>query len=280
MTEFLQSELLILLIAIFGTSIVIAYAAFIYHAVNRYNIKSLELIKNYEELKNTQERMLLETEIEIREQTFQYISKEIHDNITQSLSLANLTLNCLDQYSIDYKAQLSKTKDQVSKALNDLNDLSKSLDSDIVESHGLSQAVRFEIEKYLKFLPYDIAFTQQGLEKNLESNKELFLFRIIQESLNNIIKHANANEVKICFQYETDQIIVSIEDDGIGFDPEFLLTIKKAGKMAGLKNMRQRTEVLGGSFMIDSKPNIGTIIRIIIPYYNEHENNSRISRRS
>src|SRR6187397_2089403 len=81
---------------IISTVVVCLFALFILNAIKHYNKRSLVIKKEYDEYKGNQEKLLLETEIEIQEQTFQLISKEIHDNITQSLSLANLTLNCLD----------------------------------------------------------------------------------------------------------------------------------------------------------------------------------------
>jgi signal transduction histidine kinase len=239
----------------------------IFNSIKNYNEKSLVLQRNLEELKLNQEKMILETEVEIKEQTFQFISREIHDNIIQTLSLAKLNLNILDYENIgDANVLVSKSIDLLTKSLSDLNYLSKSLDADLISNHGLTQALQFELEKWTMHSKTIFTFDIFGEIKFLNVTAELIVFRIIQEALSNIVKYANATNIAIALHYNVDQLSFTISDNGIGFDPESEIENKKIGKKAGLKNMKKRAELVNGTFEIKSNTNKGTIITVMIPY--------------
>lgn len=236
-----------------------------------------------EELKFQQEKLILQTEIEIQEQTFQFISMEIHDNITQVLSLAKLHLNCLElSKNPENLTRLNNSKELISKSLIDLSSLSKSLDSDIIDSHGLIHAVEYEIERWKKFSKNTIELEVSTTIQFMDKQKELLIFRIIQEALNNVIKYAQASSVKIQMEKEGGQLVISVIDNGNGFDLKSVYENKKAGQMAGLKNMRHRAESLNGELEITSTPGKGSNIIARIPFssnINEDDKNS-VSRRS
>ena len=251
---------------IFTTIIITVYGFLIYRAIKIYNMKSLALQQNIEDLKSKQNKLLLETELEIQEQTFQFISKEIHDNVTQGLSLAKLNLNIIELDNIsESKLLIHKSTELIAKALSDLNHLSKSLDADLIESYGLIHAIKYEIERWQRLTKNDIEMDVNGELQFLNTNTELLIFRIIQESINNIIKYAKAENIKITICYSSESIKITINDDGIGFDPDTIFTNKKIGEMAGLKNMRQRAESLDGKLTIESTPGKGTLLNVIIP---------------
>jgi signal transduction histidine kinase len=259
------------------------YGYLIFQAIKKYNKKSLELKKNLEEVKSNQEKLLLKTELEIQEQTFQFISKEIHDNVTQSLSLAKLNLIIIDLENKSESTMLiHKSTELIAKALSDLNHLSKSLDADLIESYGLIHAIKYEIDRWQRLTKNDIELEVNGELQFLNTNSELLIFRIIQESINNIIKYATAENIKITISYSKENIKILIKDDGIGFDPNTIFTNKKIGEMAGLKNMRQRAESLEGQLTIESTPGKGTLLKVIIPLNTKISENdqSSIGRRS
>jgi signal transduction histidine kinase len=150
-----------------------------------------------------------------------------------------------------------------------LNHLSKSLDADIIESYGLIHAVKYEIERWQRLTKNDIELSVIGELKFLNSNSELLIFRIIQESINNITKYAKAENIDISIFYTDINLRITITDDGVGFNPDTILTNKKIGQMAGLKNMRQRAESLEGKLIINSTPGKGTILEVLIPINNK-----------
>jgi signal transduction histidine kinase len=274
---------LIVIIIFLTTLIITLYGFIIYKTIKNYNQQSLLLQRDIEDLKFKQEKLLLQTEIEIQEQTFNFISMEIHDNIAQVLSLAKLHLNCLELIkNFQNTDRLNKSKDLISKSLEDLSSLSKSLDSDIIESHGLIHAIEYEIERWKRFTDDKIELEVIGNVEFLNNRNELLIFRIIQEALNNIIKYANASVVTIRIEQIDYDLKISINDNGVGFDIEKIYENKKVGKMSGLKNMKQRAEILAGKLNIFSTPGSGSTVEAIIPLnYNSLENDkNRIGRRS
>lgn len=274
---------LIVTIIFLTTLIIIFYGFIIYKTIKNYNHQSLLLQRNIENLKFTQEKLLLQTEIEIQEQTFKFISMEIHDNITQVLSLAKLHLNCIELIKdFENTDRLNKSKDLISKSLEDLSNLSKSLDSDIIESHGLVHAIQYEIERWKRFTDDKIELQIIGNVDFLNNKNDLLIFRIIQEALNNIIKYAKASVITIRIEQNDSDLKISVNDNGIGFDIEKIYENKKVGKMSGLKNMKQRAEILSGTLNIFSSPGGGSTVEAIIPLNKkspENDNNS-IGRRS
>jgi hypothetical protein len=231
-----------------------------------------------EELKFQQEKLILQTEIEIQEQTFQFISMEIHDNITQVLSLAKLHLNCLElSKDSENLNRLNNSKDLISKSLIDLSSLSKSLDSDLIESHGLIHAVEYEIERWKKFSKNTIDLEVSTTVQFMDKQKELLIFRIIQEALSNIVKYAEASSVKIVMEKVDRKLVISIRDNGNGFDLKSVNEKKKAGQMAGLKNMRLRAESLNGELEIISTPGRGSNIIARIPFSSNQNDNDKDS---
>jgi two-component system, NarL family, sensor kinase len=165
----------------------------------------------------------------------------------------------------------------ISKSLEDLSNLSKSLDSDIIESHGLVHAIQYEIEQWKKFTDDKIELEIIGNVDFLNNKNELLIFRIIQEALNNIIKYAKASIITIRIELNDTDLKISINDNGVGFDIEKIYENKTVGKMSGLKNMKQRAEILSGKLNIFSTPGNGSTIEATIPLYNnsiEHDKNS------
>lgn len=213
------------------------------------------------------EKTLLATRIEIQESTIQNISREIHDNVSLSLILAKLNLNTISfTNNAEIKAKTNSALDQITKAIIDLSDLSKSMSADLIVSQGLIKAIDIEVARIGQMRMFDVKYNVSGEPIFLDSQKELVIFRIIQEALNNIIKHSKATEVKIEIQYYHDNVSIKIEDNGIGFSvPQSDLIFS-----AGLNNMRKRTAVFHGEITIKSTINLGTNIFIKIPY-NERE---------
>jgi signal transduction histidine kinase len=213
-----------------------------------------------EELTNMYQQEILQTQLEIKEQTLQNISQEIHDNIGQVLSLAKLnlsTLPAIEEPSVATK--LTNTKELVSKAIQDLRNLSKTLDSDRVSEAGLYQALRFEMEQIEKTGAFTTRVQLKGTERQLEHPKEIIIFRIAQEALNNVIKHARAQTIIVTVTYLSQQFLLTITDDGIGFDVPALQQIEVYQKGSGLRNMYNRAKLIGGQLSIHSVPGQGTV---------------------
>ncbi|HEY1870244.1 MAG TPA: ATP-binding protein [Chitinophagaceae bacterium] len=249
------------------TFILLLLASFIVSVLFIYQKKQIAYFKTIEALKLNHEKKLLKTQLEMQEQTFQQISREIHDNITLSLTLAKLNLNTIAWNELTKaKIQTEASLEQISKALNDLSDISKSLSSELIINQGLIQAVEKEITKIKEMGLFELDYKITGETVFLDAQKELVIFRIIQEAFNNIIKHAAASVVNLQLHYNNDRIEISILDNGKGFCKILAEESKSKRSNAGLNNMRQRATLFNGSTIIDSELNKGTHILITIPY--------------
>ncbi|MBK6380203.1 MAG: sensor histidine kinase [Chitinophagaceae bacterium] len=239
-----------------------------YCIIYKYQQKQNAYFKDIETLKSSHENTLLQSQLEIQEQTFQNISREIHDNIGQKLTLAKLYLNTLDFTDTDKsRLQVNNSVTIIGEAINDLSDLSHSMSSEIILTHGLINALQFEAAQLQKTGIYKISFSATGNPVFMDYNTELMLFRIVQESLNNIVKHAAASEIDINLHYMDALLIIEIKDNGKGF-----LSLQD-WPGTGLKNIKKRTSILKGKLIINSTHDTGTQIKVEIPLY---ENNKSL----
>lgn len=256
----------LLLINIF----LLIYFGFLFTAVlfKFYRIAD-SLSKKLDELKTSQDSLMLQSGIEVREQTFQFVSMELHDNVAQVLSLAKLNLNRIfKQENEDQDALLQEAKSYIAQSISDISNFSKTLDAETILRHGLLNAIEFEVNVLNKHFKDQIQFTQSGNPPLLEPKKEVIIFRIVQEALNNIVKHAKAKEIILDYENKEDFFLLSIQDDGIGFD---INKIQEEPRfMCGLKNMKLRASLAGGSLMLRSGLNSGTIVELKIPFNQKH----------
>jgi signal transduction histidine kinase len=223
--------------------------------------EKLQYLNEKINLENSLEKKILETRLEMQEATFRHISQEIHDNLGQVLSLAKLNLNCLDVKREGFEERIENTKEVLGHAITDLRNLSKSLNSDYLIEMGLQRSIEFEINQLKKTKRFSIHYDVIGEEIRVDKNKELILFRIVQEALNNIMKHSGAKNITINLNYGINALIVEIKDDGVGFDQYKL----KPDHGFGLKNMFSRAAAIGGSLNINSAHSTGTKVEVMIP---------------
>ena len=249
------------------TFLMLLFISFIVTIVYKYQQKQNAYFKDIESLKASHQNTLLQSQLEIQEQTFQNISREIHDNIGQKLSLAKLHLNTLSYAdTTNTMEQVSESVSIISEAINDLSDLSHSLSSEIIMNNGLIKALEFEAAQMQRSGIYRIHFSISGNPVFLDANTELVLFRITQEALNNIIRHAGASLIDFHLYYNATSLVLTIKDNGKGFN------IAGSDAGTGLLNMKKRTLLLNGRLDISSTENIGTQIKIEIPLYANNAN--------
>lgn len=208
------------------------------------------------------EKQLLQTMLEVQEKAMNQISQEIHDNIGQVLAGVQMNLISLSAGMVtDRDSMVRDTKNQVSQALKDLRNLSRVLNSKYINKIGLEESLRKETQYLGTYNAIQFEIDVEEGDKQLLPERELMVFRIAQESLSNIIKHAAAANVRITLKYLPSGFKMTIADDGRGFERE---NSDNAG--IGLMNMKQRVEVMNGTFNINSAPGAGTTIIIHIPY--------------
>lgn len=229
-----------------------------FFVVYRYKLNKSIRERKESEAKNVQ--ALLQTKVEIRDQTLKDVSQEIHDNIAQVLSLAKLHLSSAQLADPELvSVRLGSAKDLVSRAIQDLRDLSKLLATDKVSHFDLLLAVEQQVEQIRKAGSHEVHFSVSGVPSDIGHHNGVILFRIIQESLQNILKHADASKVELSFNYGDTSLRVYVVDNGSGFD------LFNSAKGQGLQNIRERALLLGATCVIDSSVGNGTKVNIVMP---------------
>lgn len=228
-----------------------------------YNNKKGQMSKEQQLMKATFDKQLLESKLEIQEQTFDMISQEIHDNVGQILSLAKVQLGILEQRHIIEDDLVSNVKESISQAMTELRDIAKSLSSERLQLLSLPESIAQEIKRINRSGFIKVTALVEGVEKNVQVQQKLIAFRMVQEGFQNIIKHAGASEVKVSIRFLEEWIHISIFDNGAGFNPEAELK-KREG--LGLQNILRRAALVGGKANIISKPGEGTMLEIQIAY--------------
>ena len=235
--------------------ILIIFLFYTYKKTQTAAARKLELL----ELRNERDYIL--SKLEIQEDTFNYISREIHDNINLGLTLAKLHLNTIVTADTNTGKKISDITALLTDAIEDLRNLSHAFNGDVIQSQGLLTALQFEVGRLEKLGTYKVIYEVTGETSFLDAKKELIIFRIIQESITNILKHANATTISISINYGSDSLTVIIKDNGKGINFE---TTGQKGN--GLPNMHLRAKSIGGTFNISSLLQEGTQSTINIPF--------------
>ncbi len=228
-----------------------------------YQRRQLKYKKTTEELKQTFQQELLKSQVEMQEQTFNTISREIHDNVGQTLSLAKVQLNIIDQTENLDKTLLGDAKDGIGKAMVDLRDIARSLNTERIQLKSLPETVDNELKRISRSGLMLTSIRMEGKEQKMDDHKKLIIFRMIQESLQNIIKHSKATNIAAVFYYGDKELKIEITDDGQGFD---IANLNDNTTGLGLQNIISRASLIGGEASINSIINLGTTVTIKTPY--------------
>jgi signal transduction histidine kinase len=248
---------------LFGSMTLMAVCVVFILLIYRFHHNQARLMVEKKQLEFYVHEQILKAQLEIQEETLKNISMEIHDNIGQTLSLAKLNLNRMQQGNQSSVQKISDTGELVGKAIQDLRSLSRILHTDTIQGMGLIEAVRFQIEQLQRSGAFKTGITVTGTPLKIDGQTELILFRVIQESINNAIRHSKGNAIHIRMDYQEGSLFFSISDNGKGF-----IYQGDAGEMrsgSGLRNMRNRVKLIKGEFNVVSGDS-GTIINITIPY--------------
>lgn len=242
-----------------GMVIILFFIVFFYLLVIQLHRRRVIHQKEMFDLKVQFEQTILQSQLEIQEQTFRNISQEIHDNIGQVLSLAKLNLNTIPHDGASDK--ISLTEELLGKAISDLRDLSKSLHPEKISDIGIVNATRHELFIFQKASKIKTELIADESEITVDGNKSVIIFRMIQETLHNALKHAKASKVNVTMRQQEALTTIEIADDGVGFD---ITTLKNTETGIGLESMQQRCKLINATFTIDSAPGKGTIIRLVV----------------
>lgn len=249
----------IIIAIIIGVLILIIIIAFLVY--NRYKIRNQNKLQT-EMLK--QQEKAAQAVINAEESERQRIAAELHDGLGQLFSAVKLNLSGIRDH-IEFKDEHSKnmftkTINMVDESCREVRVISHQMAPNVLLKSGLTAAIRDFINK-IDARKLKINLETFGLQKKLDQNVEAVLYRIIQESVNNVIKHAEASSLDIQLSRDEDGINVMIEDNGKGFSQPH----SESAHGMGLKNIISRVNYLKGTVEISSEPGRGTLVAIYIP---------------
>lgn len=212
---------------------------------------------------------LLKKLISAQEEERRRIARELHDNASQSLVAVVLQLDdvadILPAGSSNIREKLDMLRERLVQTIQGVRDLALELRPSALDDLGLSKAIEWYAKDYLVKNSIDFQMKTSGSGTKLPQYTETMLFRVVQEALANVVRHADASQVKVQLQLNDTDVKVTIEDNGKGFDVDAVLSREAGRTNLGIHGMSERVALLGGTFNIQAQPGKGSHISIEIP---------------
>jgi signal transduction histidine kinase len=225
---------------------------------------------------------LLKQVMSAREEEQRRIARDLHDGISQSLTSLLLGLRVAAEVPTfeEARARLRELRDITAALLDEVRSLARGLRPTVLDDLGLAAVLERYAADYTEAhgIAVDVYAPDLALAR-LPAEVETALYRIAQEALTNVLKHAAAKEVSLVVRREPSGVHLTVEDDGRGFDNDALLQVPGGGKGLGLLGIRERAALLNGSLSLESRPGSGTTVHVCIPIREEkHGEDSRADR--
>jgi two-component system sensor histidine kinase UhpB len=221
----------------------------------------IQLEEELNEQRVTRQRQITEAVIVAQEKERTEIGKELHDNVNQILGASNLYINTAMTDEDMRQELLERSTELVSNAINEIRKISKSLITPGLREIGLIESIEDIIDD-MRLVRNDLSIEldlQNISEEQIEDRRKLALFRMVQEQLNNIVKHAKATRVLIRLSIEGQDIVLTVADNGVGFD------VSRHRKGVGITNIISRAELFNGKVDIQSSPGEGCTLSVGLP---------------
>ncbi|MEL6537595.1 MAG: ATP-binding protein [Bacteroidota bacterium] len=232
-----------------------------------YRRRRIEHQREIETINEHFEKELLRSQLEIQEQTMQYIGREIHDNVGHKLTLASLNNHQLQPVEGEPDPAVTEVGKLIDESLTDLRSLSSSLIHGRVQPQGaLNELLQTEFAKLqsTQFCTLEFQDEAEPFMSSFEVNS--FVLRIIQEFTQNSLKHAQCEQITLRLQDAPEGLLVTAKDNGVGFDQDKL----PADAGIGLLNMQQRAAIIGARYTLNSQPGQGTQLELLVPLTPPH----------
>ena len=226
------------------------------------------------ERKQTEEKLLASQQtlrvftsklLTIQEEERRRLARELHDDFTQRLVVLAMEMSKVEAAAkaanATFEPKLNHIKNQIIKLSTDIHDISRQLHPSIIDDLGLGRAIQSECTNFTRRAGIVIDYKQSNVPPTISRDISVALFRITQESLRNIQKHAGVKEAEVCLAGGSDHISLMIRDSGTGFDPSHI----KQTHGLGLFSMQERVQFIQGIFSIDSAIGRGTQINVTVP---------------
>jgi signal transduction histidine kinase len=204
----------------------------------------------------------LRQEVELLETERARIAADLHDDIGPLLSAVKMNLHLLDTTDKNDLVIIGKTTGHIDYTAKRLREISNNIMPYTLQSKGLTKAVEEMIDLLSVTTALQFSFDHQFAEIPVSKEKEIHIYRLLQEVLNNVVKHANATKVDISMYKEKKQYCINVRDNGAGFDQQEAIGRTKG---LGLQNILRRTEILKGKVYLETAPGKGTSYHFSIP---------------
>ncbi|CAL1517974.1 ATP-binding protein [Chitinophaga sp. MM2321] len=249
---FVAVILITLLFTIMGLVVVMA--------IINYKKKQQAYLHQLKLMKEEYDKQLMWSQIEMQEEAFTHLGQELHDDIGQLLSSTKLLINVTQRSLPEVPEPLRTAEETLSTAIHHLRALSKSFSRQWLDQFSLIDNLKGEVERINASRAIQVKFTHELAVLPLQAEPQIILFRIIQEAIQNCLKHARPQVIDISMRIVEKVLLLIIADDGAGFD--------KAGMSAtgmGIRNMQHRTNLLGGTIRWEVTTAGGTAVLIQLP---------------
>lgn len=256
----------ITLTILISTLLLLLFVIALIYFIFKYQRRRFQHQKKLGELKDTFNKILLSSKIEIQENTLNHISKELHSNIGQLASLININLSEILTNAEDKEREsILETKSLVKLLLTELKAISTTLNTDYIMKIGFNEALKKELDRVSKSMKYPVVIEYQGIVFKLNPEREIILFRLCQEIINNIILYAKANKITVHLNYSEEFLLLDFKDDGVGFDIELAKQKNIKNNSTGMINMEKRANIIDANFNIISEVGKGTKVSLKVP---------------
>jgi signal transduction histidine kinase len=223
----------------------------------------------FEQVKAGRDRMerLSRRLLDVQETERRAIARELHDEIGQALTAIKIDLQSV-QSSVTGPAvdQLAESIEVVDQALQQVRDLSLDLRPSLLDDLGLPAALRWYVDRQAQRAGLEAHLNVDTVRERLDPNSETVCFRVVQEAVTNAIRHAHAQRIYVELAQREAQLLLTIQDDGRGFEVTSARARAMAGTSLGLLGMEERVWLSGGEIEIESAPGKGATVRARLPF--------------
>jgi signal transduction histidine kinase len=206
------------------------------------------------------ERQLMSAQLEVQEHTFAQLSQELHDNVGQLLSTTRMLLGVTARTFDQVPEEFRTAEETLSKAIQDMRLLTKSLNEEWLHQFNLIENLEQECARIEAARQVKVPLRTSVRKPSLEPREQVMLFRVVQEALQNGIRHGKPSLITITLDQEDAHLSIVLVDDGAGFIPDAV-----TGRGVGIMNMKHRVKLLDGTIHWTASPGAGTRVEIRVP---------------
>jgi signal transduction histidine kinase len=243
---------------IFATSGMLILAGGIVFFVLFYQKRMLEARLREQNLEVMYQQKMMEAALESQESERKRVAADLHDGIGAMLSAVRMNLGTLARTESVSAETIQPVKTMLDETIESVRKISRDLLPSTLEKFGLNVALKEMCERFQSLTEAGITYTEHGEAVPMEKSREIFVFRIVQELINNALKHANASAISVQVTWGS-QLTIVVTDNGKGFSPN------DQPKGLGLFNMQNRARVLHGTFIIEPHKPSGTKATLTVP---------------